>query len=120
VNTCIWREFSFDAAHRLAFLPASHKCHGLHGHTYVVRVTVMGEMRGPWLLDFSDLKSVWEQMCGSLLDHKFLNDIPGLEEPTAEVLADWIFRRMARALSSVTVASVEVRETPNSGAVVTA
>jgi 6-pyruvoyltetrahydropterin/6-carboxytetrahydropterin synthase len=117
MKTSIWKEYRFEAAHRLAFLPETHKCHALHGHTYVVRLTVTGEMMGPWLLDFSQLSSIWEQVCDKQLDHRYLNDVEGLSEPTAEVIANWIAQRVSLALPPrLTLSEVEVRETPTSGA----
>lgn len=89
----IAKRFTFDAAHRLATLPESHKCHHLHGHTYQVEIVVVG-MRSAldehgMLVDYDQIAAAWAPV-HALLDHKYLNDIPGLEKPTTENLAPWI------------------------------
>ena|SRR2546430_7318887 len=109
------KRFEFHAAHRLGWLPATHACSQMHGHTYGVRLTLTGELRGPWLLDFGVLKQTWAETCGAMLDHKLLNEIEGLEEPTAERLCAWIAARIAPALPAhVQLAEVEVSESPTS------
>lgn len=111
----IFREFTFEAAHRLPQVPDSHKCARLHGHSYRVEVHVRGEVGAEtgWVMDFADLKSafqpLWEQ-----LDHHYLNEIPGLENPTSEILARWIWDRLAGTLP---LSAVQVRETCTSGCV---
>lgn len=91
----IFREFTFDAAHRLEHLPAGHKCANLHGHTYRLVVHVRGGLDPSlgWVMDFAELKrrtrAVLEQ-----LDHRLLNDVPGLEQPTAERICVWIWERL--------------------------
>lgn len=110
MNCELSHEWEFQAAHRLVHLPPEHKCHRLHGHGYRVEVCVSGEVQtdGHWrgmVLDTDDIR----RACVVLhteLDHRYLNDVPGLENPTFEVLAVWIWRRLApvlRGLSSVTV-----------------
>jgi 6-pyruvoyltetrahydropterin/6-carboxytetrahydropterin synthase len=101
------RSFRFEAAHALPTFPDGHKCRRLHGHSFVVDVTVEGEAppdRG-YLIDYGELKSACEPL-RERLDHYLLNDIPGLENPTSEVLAVWIWERLRPALpllSAVTV-----------------
>ncbi len=112
------KRFEFHAAHCLAWLPSTHACSRMHGHTYGVRLTVTGELQGPWLIDFGVLKGIWQETCGALLDHQMLNDIEGLEEPTAEHLCAWIAERIAPALPlRVQLAEVEVSESPSSSVV---
>lgn len=117
----IWKEMTFDASHALGFLPPSHKCSRLHGHTYCVRVAVSGPLVPPlgWVMDLGALKEAMGVMVG-MLDHRHLNDIPGLEQPTAENVAAWVAERVNLALpGGVTLAAVEVRETPTSGVALT-
>ena len=111
----IFKEFTFEAAHRLPHVPEGHKCARLHGHSFHVRVTVRGPIdpRLGWVMDFSDVKAA----CASVhdaLDHRYLNEVPGLENPTSEVIARWIWERLAGALP---LAAVEVRETCTTGCV---
>lgn len=89
------REFTFEAAHRLPQAPPGHKCARLHGHSFRVELVCAGAVdpqRG-WLLDFADIKQAFAP-CMEQLDHHYLNEIPGLENPTAENLAIWLWRRI--------------------------
>lgn len=110
----IWKEFTFDAAHVLPNVPEGHKCRRLHGHTYTVRVYVSGEPdeRVGWIVDFADIRTAFEPI-RERLDHYYLNDIEGLENPTAEVLARWIWQRLEPRLPGLS--RVEIQETCTSG-----
>jgi len=112
--TEIFREFNFEAAHRLPNVPTGHKCARLHGHSYSVRVAVTGKVDPTfgWVMDFGDIKEAWRPI-DHLLDHRFLNEVPGLENPTSEHLAEWIWERLAPSLAGLS--SVTVRETCTSG-----
>ena len=117
----IWKERTFDAAHHLPMLPPGHKCHRLHGHTYMVRVEVAGEMDPTlqWVMDLGGLAAVMDALIQQL-DHRTLNEVEGLECPTAEVIANWFAVRLDKALPvAVNLRSVEIQETPTSGARVT-
>jgi len=82
--------FTFDAAHRLDRLPADHKCHRMHGHTYEVELVFRGPVDDMgFVLDYADIATAWAPL-HDLLDHRVLNEVPGLETPTTEVLAAWI------------------------------
>ena len=111
----IYREFTFEAAHRLPNVPDNHKCGRLHGHSYRVEVHVsgpVGEDTG-WVQDFGDLKAAFAPL-DTLLDHNYLNDIEGLENPTSERLAAWIWERLKPELPLLS--EVVVHETCTSGA----
>ncbi len=110
----IWKEFTFDAAHRLPNVPEGHKCRRLHGHTYTVRVYVRGEPDESvgWILDFADIKEAFDPI-RNRLDHYYLNEIEGLENPTAEVLSRWIWQRLAPRLPGLS--RIEIQETCTSG-----
>jgi 6-pyruvoyltetrahydropterin/6-carboxytetrahydropterin synthase len=113
----IFREFTFEAAHRLPHVPAGHKCARLHGHSYRVEVRVRGDV-GPvtgWVMDFADIAAAFRPVHDAL-DHRYLNEVPGLQNPTSEVLARWIWERLVDGLP---LAAVTVRETCTSGAVYT-
>ena len=112
----LYKEFSFEAAHRLPNVPAGHKCARLHGHSFQVRVTVdgpVGEQTG-WVMDFADLKGAFRPVYDKL-DHRYLNEIVGLENPTSENLARWIWRQLQPTLAGL--AEVEVRETCSTGCI---
>ena len=110
----LYKEFTFEAAHVLPEVPEGHKCRRLHGHSFRVRVTVRGALdpRLGWVMDFADLKRAWAPL-DDALDHRYHNEIPGLENPTSERLAQWIWRRLAPALPGL--AAIEVQETCTSG-----
>jgi 6-pyruvoyltetrahydropterin/6-carboxytetrahydropterin synthase len=113
-TTEIFREFTFEAAHRLPNLPPEHKCSRLHGHSYRVVVHVTGNVDPHlgWIMDFGDVKAAFKPL-EHRLDHYYLNDIEGLENPTSEVLASWIWERLKPGLPELS--AITVRETCTSG-----
>lgn len=110
----IFKEFTFEAAHRLPNVPEEHKCARLHGHSYRVELRVGGEVgeKSGWVVDFADLSAAFKPLHAQL-DHYYLNDVPGLENPTSEVLAKWIWDRLEPTLPGLR--EVLVRETCTSG-----
>ena len=113
-TTEIFREFTFEAAHRLPNLPPEHKCTRLHGHSFRVAVHVTGELDEHlgWVMDFGDIKAAFKPL-HQQLDHYYLNEIPGLENPTSENLAIWIWNRLTTTLPGLS--AVTTRETCTSG-----
>ncbi len=109
-NVDLVREFRFEAAHRLPLVPPGHKCARLHGHSFCIEVCIRGPVPPStgWLLDFADLQKAFAPL-HDLLDHHYLNDIPGLENPTSENLAVWIWQRLKPVLPGL--AEIVVRET---------
>lgn len=102
------REYGFEAAHRLPKVPADHKCARVHGHSYRIGLTLEGEVDPElgWLVDFGEITALVVPILKAELDHRTLNDVPGLENPTAEVLCAWLWRRLAPhlpGLSAITV-----------------
>ncbi len=110
----IFKDFSFDAAHYLPHVPPDHKCARMHGHTYRVRVVLEGPLHPVlgWVRDFADIKQAWKSI-EDQLDHRVLNDLPGLENPTAEWIAWWIWDKLKPQLEELS--RIEVYETPGSG-----
>ena len=91
----IAKTFDFDAAHHLPMTPDDHKCHRMHGHTYRVEIGLRGRVHANgMILDYADIASAWQPIHDAL-DHRVLNDIPGLENPTTEVLVEWIVERLS-------------------------
>ncbi|MDX3106021.1 6-carboxytetrahydropterin synthase QueD [Nonomuraea angiospora] len=111
----IFREFTFEAAHRLPNVPEGHKCARLHGHSYRVEVHIRGEVDpvSGWLIDFGEIKKAFKPLLDQL-DHYYLNEIAGLENPTSEVLAKWIWGRL---VGSLPLSAIHVRETCTSGCI---
>jgi 6-pyruvoyl tetrahydropterin synthase/QueD family protein len=102
------KRYRFEAAHRLPHVPHDHKCFRLHGHSFEVEICVTGEVDPGtgWLVDFGQVTAVVEPILKAELDHRTLNDVPGLENPTSEMLCLWLWRRLLPdlpMLSAVTV-----------------
>ncbi len=106
----IYKEFTFEAAHRLPNVPPDHKCARLHGHSFRVEIHVRGpvEEESGWVIDFADIKQAFQPLMKEL-DHNYLNEIPGLENPTSEYLARWIWKRLQLSLPGL--CRVVTRET---------
>jgi len=114
----IYKEFSFEAAHMLPNVPDGHKCKRLHGHSFNVEVHVSGPLHETlgWVMDFADLKAVVKPVVARL-DHYYLNDIAGLENPTSEVIACWLWQQIKPLLPFLS--KIVVKETCTSGCVYT-
>jgi 6-pyruvoyltetrahydropterin/6-carboxytetrahydropterin synthase len=112
----LFREYGFEAAHRLPHVPDGHKCARLHGHSFRVRVTIEGAVGDDtgWVMDFADVSAVVAPVVAQL-DHRYLNDIAGLDNPTSEMVAKWLWQHIKQSLSALT--AVEVRETCTAGVV---
>jgi 6-pyruvoyltetrahydropterin/6-carboxytetrahydropterin synthase len=112
----IYKEFTFDSAHYLPNVEDGHPCKRMHGHTYKLRIWIKGkvdEEKG-WLVDFGDIKKIIKPLVDSL-DHRCLNDIEGLENPTSENLCVWIWKKIKPQIPGL--CEVAIYETPSSGAV---
>jgi 6-pyruvoyltetrahydropterin/6-carboxytetrahydropterin synthase len=114
----IYNVFHLEAARRLPRLPPEHACARLHGHSFRVEVHVSGPLDPElgWVLDFADVQRAWQPVHDSL-DHRCLNDVPGLENPTSEVLARWIWQRLRPALPGLS--KIAVQEGASSGCIYT-
>ena len=112
----IFKDFTFEAAHLLPNVPDDHKCKRLHGHSYHVRICVSGpiESNSGWVMDFAELKQQFTPILDQL-DHYYLNEIEGLENPTCENIARWIWKELKPALNQLT--RIEIKETCTSGCI---
>lgn len=112
----IFREFTFEAAHHLPNTPEGHKCRRLHGHSFRVGLSVTGpvDRHAGWVMDFADIKAAFEPTLQQL-DHYNLNDVDGLENPTSENLARWIWQRVKPRLPGLS--AVQIWETCTAGCV---
>lgn len=110
-TTFIEKELRFEAAHRLPNVPEGHKCHRLHGHSFRVTLRVAGPLDPHlgWVIDFAEVGAAWAPL-HELLDHRYLNEVDGLENPTSENLARFIAERLEFPAPSRLV-SVTVHET---------
>ena len=104
------KSFTFEAAHWIPTFPEGHKCRRLHGHSFHVDVVVEGEVppEQGYLVDFGDLKKAIAPVIDKL-DHRLLNEIPGLENPTSEMVAYWIWQELSPNVPLL--AEVRVKET---------
>lgn len=98
MHVTISKEFTFDAAHHLPTVPVDHKCHRMHGHTYRVELQIRGVIAPNGFcggIDYADIAALYQERVHRVLDHRVLNDVPGLEIPSTEHLAWWIAAQIA-------------------------
>ncbi len=112
----ISKQFIFDAAHFLPNVPDGHKCKNIHGHTYHLTVLIDGPLQEKlgWVIDYGDLKKAIAPVIEQV-DHQLLNNIPGLENPTSEMLVVWIWQQIKPVLPLLK--RLELYETPTSGVI---
>lgn len=104
------KTFHIEAAHRLPHVPPGHKCGRLHGHSFLIEVALVGPVGSDtgWVMDYADIKAAFKPLY-DCLDHNYLNEVAGLENPTSEHLAGWIWRELKPRLPLLT--EVVVAET---------
>ncbi len=112
----IFKKFSFDSAHFLPEVPDGHKCKAIHGHTYRMTLYFEGKLDEQlgWVIDFAEIKKEVNPIVKSI-DHKLLNDIEGLENPTCEVIAIWLWNKIKPKIPLL--CRIELNETLTSGVV---
>ena len=112
----IYKQFTFEAAHRLLNVPDGHKCARLHGHSFKTTLYVKGDVGedSGWIMDYADITTAFKPVY-ERLDHYYLNEIEGLENPTSEVLARWIWHELKPSLPGLS--KVEINETCSSGCI---
>jgi 6-pyruvoyltetrahydropterin/6-carboxytetrahydropterin synthase len=106
----LWKEFRFEAAHQLPNMPPGHKCARLHGHSFVLEVHLEGtvDAHTGMLVDYADIKRTFAPL-HEQLDHHFLNEIEGLENPTSENIVRWVWERLKPVLPELS--QLVLRET---------
>ncbi|PCH61051.1 MAG: 6-carboxytetrahydropterin synthase QueD [Gammaproteobacteria bacterium] len=114
----IFKVFYIEAAHHLPNVPEEHKCRRLHGHSFRIEIYVSGDVqeKAGWVMDFSDVSKAFKPLYEQL-DHYYLNEIDGLENPTSENLAKWIWQRLKPELAGLT--KIVIQETCTAGCIYT-
>jgi 6-pyruvoyltetrahydropterin/6-carboxytetrahydropterin synthase len=112
----IFKVYKFDAAHHLPNVGENHRCSALHGHSFRVEIHITGavDSHSGWVMDFADIDKAFNPLLDQL-DHKYLNDIKGLDNPTSENIAKWIWERLYLKLPQLS--KIVVQESPESGCI---
>lgn len=110
LTTELSKTFQIEAAHRLPHVPEGHKCGRIHGHSFKIKLSIRGPIdpHFGWIVDYAEVKQAFKPLY-DMLDHNYLNEIPGLENPTSENLAIWISQRFK--LGGAKLHAVEISET---------
>lgn len=105
------QHFQIESARFLPHLPSTHPCSRMHGHSFKIILTLVGDLDPQigWVIDYNDIQSRMKPLL-DLIDHRVLNEVPGLENPTSELLAKWLFEKAKTSLPQLT--RVTVAETP--------
>ena len=112
----IFNRYYLESARRLPRLPADHPCSRVHGHSFQVEIHVSGPLdpEMDWVVDFAELDAAFSPIHAQL-DHHYLNDIPGLENPTTERMAQWVWQHLKPRLPGLS--KIVIQETQQSGCV---
>ncbi|MBN1961716.1 MAG: 6-carboxytetrahydropterin synthase QueD [Deltaproteobacteria bacterium] len=118
MSTTIVKSISFEAAHWLPNTPMIHKCHKMHGHSYICEIHVTGEIQKDhgWICDFAEISGAFAPL-HVMLDHQILNEIAGLENPTAENIAKWVWEKLSCKINGLS--TIVIHETPTSRCIYT-
>jgi 6-pyruvoyltetrahydropterin/6-carboxytetrahydropterin synthase len=102
VRVRLIKEYRFEAAHRLPRVPQGHKCARLHGHSFKIELAIAGPVdpKTGWFIDYGEIDGLWQPI-HDRLDHNYLNEVEGLDNPTSEVLARWLWDRLKPALPAL-------------------
>jgi len=105
------KDFTFEAAQTLPNVPAGHKCGRMHGHSFKVEVSIEGQVDPAtgWIYDHSRISAAMQPLL-DLMDHAYLNEIPGLANPTIENMAHWLWQHLAPACPGL--CEIVIHETP--------
>ena len=105
------KDFTFEAAQTLPNVPPDHKCRRMHGHSFKVEISVEGEVDPHlgWVYDHAEISKAVEPLLEKL-DHSYLNEIDGLENPTIEYIAAWLSRHLRSKCPGL--CEIVIHETP--------
>ena len=110
----VFKTFTIEAARSLPNLPDGHPCKNIHGHSFKITITVTGNVdnKTGFVMDFGDIDETFNPLL-SKLDHSYLNDIEGLENPSSENVCQWIWERLAPSLPGLS--QIDIKETDSTG-----
>ncbi|WP_343152509.1 6-carboxytetrahydropterin synthase QueD [Buchnera aphidicola] len=116
MSLILFKDFRFEAAHKLPYVTKEHKCYKLHGHSFLVRVNIKGEIDDDtgFIIDFKEVDNAFQPIKFQL-NHAYLNSIKGLENPTIEILSKWIWKKLKPKLNNLY--SIKINETISSGCI---
>ena len=112
MNYELKQHFQIESARFLPYLPASHPCSRTHGHSFKIILTLVGSLdqKVGWVMDYNEIGAVMKPLLNEI-DHRVLNEVPGLENPTSELLAKWIYDRVVQKIPMLK--DVSIAETPS-------
>ncbi|HIA80261.1 MAG TPA: 6-carboxytetrahydropterin synthase QueD [Candidatus Marinimicrobia bacterium] len=112
----VFKTFTIEAARSLPNLPDGHPCKNIHGHSFKITITVTGNVdnKTGFVMDFGDIDETFNPLL-SKLDHSYLNDIEGLENPSSENVCQWIWERLAPSLPGLS--QIDIKETDSTGCI---
>ena len=112
----VFKTFTIEAARSLPNLPDGHPCKNIHGHSFKITITVTGNVdnKTGFVMDFGDIVETFNPLL-SKLDHSYLNDIEGLENPSSENVCQWIWERLAPSLPGLS--QIDIKETDSTGCI---
>jgi len=110
----VYKKFTIESARSLPNLPDSHPCKRLHGHSFKIIITVKGEInkKTGFIIDFNDIDTAFNPIKNKL-DHVYLNDIEGLNNPSSENICKWIWKKLKNKLPGLSM--IEIKETTSTG-----
>lgn len=106
------QHFQIESARFLPKLPKTHPCSQVHGHSFKIVLTLLGDLNPEigWVMDYHEITKIMTPLLAQL-DHKLLNEVPGLENPTSELLAKWLFEKVGAQIPLLK--QVSIMETPS-------
>ncbi len=112
----VYKTFSIEAARSLPNLPEGHPCKKIHGHSFKITITVEGQINEDigFVIDFSEIDTAFSSV-HKIIDHSYLNDIKGLENPSSENLCKWIWTKLIDSLDGLK--KIEIKETDSTGCI---
>ena len=109
----VYKNFNIESARSLPNVPKTHPCYNVHGHSFKIKISVKQKIDKTtgFVIDFQD----GSQPIIEILDHKYLNDIEDLNNPTSENMCIWIWKKLKPSLPNIY--EIEIKETDSTGCI---